>query len=181
MRRWVVGLCAAALLAAGASEPSDGQALDEYQVKAVFLFNFAQFVGWQDAAAARDEPFVIGILGDDPFEGFLDATVRGERVGGRPFAVERYRTVAEAARANILFVSRSESQRIGQIVDALRGKPVLTVSDADNFARRGGMVQFVTENRRIKLSINLEMARAANLTISSKLLRPATIVSSERG
>lgn len=163
------------------AQPSRGQAFDEYQVKAAFLFNFAQFVQWADARGARDDPFVIGVLGDDPFDGYLDATVSGESVGGRPFVVERYRNVAEAARANILFVSRSESQRIGQIVEALRGKPVLTVSDADDFAKRGGMVQFVTANKRIKLSINLDRARASNLTISSKLLRPATIVSSEQG
>lgn len=174
-------LSIAMLLVCGGAPSGSAQALNEYQVKAVFLFNFAQFVDISGAERAAGQPFVIGILGDDPFEDFLDQTVRGERIGDRPFVVRRFRSAAEAASADILFVSRSESRRLDPIIDALRARPVLTVSDADNFARSGGIVQFVTENNRIKFSINLGAARAANITISSKLLRNATIVASDRG
>jgi hypothetical protein len=62
------------------------------------------------------------------------------------------------------------------VLDSLKGRPILTVGDTDRFAGRGGMIRFVTDRNRIRLRINLEAATAANLKISSKLLRPAEIV-----
>ena len=68
----------------------------EYQVKAVFLFNFAQFVEWPAVAAADPRtPVIIGILGEDPLGAFLDETVRGERLGERSFEIRRYRQLAD--------------------------------------------------------------------------------------
>ena len=149
----------------------------EYQLKAVFLFNFVQFVDWP-AAAARDSqlPLVIGIVGEDPFGTFLDETVRGERLGARPIQVRRYRQITDIEECNILFISRSENERLPEILAALKIRPVLTVSDGNAFVNQGGMIQFVTDKNRIRLRINLEAAQAANLTISSKLLRVAEVV-----
>ena len=151
-----------------------GQRASEYQLKAVFLFNFAQFVDWQPAAAQT--PLLIGIIGDDPFGPFLDATVRGERVGERPIEIRRYRQLADIDACNILFISRSENDRVEEILKAVQTRPILTVSDGDDFAKRGGMIQFVNDKNRIRLRINLEAAQTANVTISSKLLRVAEIV-----
>lgn len=157
------------------------EAFSEYQVKAVFLFNFAQFVEWSPPPVANaGATFVIGVLGDDPFDGVLDRTVHGETIGARPFEVKHYRAASEATDCQILFVSNSEARQLPNILELLKDKAILTVSDADDFARRGGMVQFVTESNRIKLMINVEAARASNLTISSKLLRPAIIVSTRK-
>ena len=149
----------------------------EYQLKAVFLFNFAQFVEWPPSAFPNSQtPLVIGILGEDPFGPYLDETVRGEAVQAHPLAVQRSRRVEEIRNCHILFVGRQEQERLGEILDTLKGRPALTVSDADGFARRGGMIRFVTDRNRIRLRINLEAARDAQLTLSSKLLRPAQIV-----
>jgi hypothetical protein len=144
----------------------------------VFLFRFAQFVDWPPAAFADQQtPLVIGILGDDLIGSYLDETVRGELVNGHPLVVHRYRRLDDVNKScHILFISRSESDRRDQIVTAMRGSNVLTVSDIGSFAEHGGIIQFVTANNKIRLSINLEAAKAASLTISSKLLRPATIV-----
>src|SRR5258706_6597553 len=137
-----------------------GQRASEYQLKAVFLFNFSQFVDWQPAAAQT--PLLIGILGDDPFGTFLDETVRGERVGERPIEIRRYRQLADIDTCNILFISRSENDRVEEILKAVQTRPILTVSDGDDFAKRGGMIQFRTDKTRIRLRINLEAAQAAN-------------------
>jgi hypothetical protein len=155
-----------------------GQRASESQLKAVFLFNFAQFVDWQPTAAPT--PLLIGILGDDPFGTFLDETVRGERVGVRPIEIRRYRELSEIEACNILFISRSETERVGQILAALQNRPILTVSDGAEFAQRGGMIQFVNDKSRIRLRINLEAAQDANVVISSKLLRVAEIVRTPR-
>jgi hypothetical protein len=153
----------------------------EYQVKAVFLFNFAQFVEWPPSAFSETQaPLVIGVLGEDPFGAFLDETVRGEKVNNRPLLVERYHRVDEIKSCHVLFVSQSEAARLEEIVAGLKGRSILTVSDAAGFAGRGGMIRFTTENNKIRLRINVEAAKAAELTISSKLLRPAVIVATGR-
>jgi len=149
----------------------------EYQVKAVFLFNFAQFVDWpSDAFPDSATPLVIGVLGLDPFGGALDQTVRDERLGGRRFEVRRYQNVDEIKTCHILFISRSDGDRPEAILAGLKHRPILTVSDADRFAARGGMIRFVSDRNRIRLQLNLAAAEAAHLTISSKLLRVAEIV-----
>jgi len=164
-------LVPAAHLGAQAARPS------EYQVKAVFLFNFAQFVDWPpEALPDADTPLVIGVLGEDPFGGLLDQTVGGERLGGRPFQVRRYQSVDEVKACHILFISRSEGDRPEAILAGLKRRPILTVSDADAFAKHGGMIRFVTDQNRIRLQINLAAAEAGHLRISSKLLRVAEIV-----
>ncbi len=122
----------------------------------------------------------IGILGDDPFGPFLDETVRGERVGARPIQVRRYHRIADIEECNILFISRSENERVPEILSALKHRPVLTVSDGDGFASQGGIIQFFTDKNRIRIRINLDAAEAANLTISSKLLRVAEVVRTPR-
>ena len=165
------------LLAAGRGVAAQAVRTPEYQVKAVFLFNFAQFVDWPAAAfPASDTPLVIGVLGNDPFGAALDQTVRDERVGGRSFQVRRYQSVDEIKTCHILFISRSEGDRPEAILAGLKHRPILTVSDADGFAQRGGMIRFVTDRNRIRLQLNLAATEAAHLTISSKLLRVAEII-----
>ncbi len=149
----------------------------EYQLKAVFLFNFVQFVDWPPSATQDSQPsLLIGILGDDPFGTFLDEIVRGERLGARSIQVRRYRRIADIEECNILFISRSENERVAEILSAVKNRPVLTVSDGDGFASQGGIIQFFTDKNRIRIRINLDAAQAANLTISSKLLRVAEVV-----
>lgn len=143
----------------------------EYQVKAVFLFNFAQFVEWPPGEGSA--PLVIGVLGQDPFGGYLDQTVRGERVNGRPLIVQRYHRVEDIRSCHVLFISRSESDRLDQIISSLKYRRILTVCDSTS--GRGVIIRLVTEQNKVKLRINVEAAKAANLTISSKLLRLAQL------
>jgi hypothetical protein len=171
-------LVAALLLAPalGAAAPS------EYQVKAVFLFNFSRFVEWPASAfASADAPFVVGVFGHDPFGADLDEVVKGETVGGRPLVVRRVNSAAEAAACQILFIDQSEDKRLNELLSALDHRSTLTVSDLPGAAKRGVMIRLVTEKGRIKLRINVESARAAELTISSNLLRSAEIVTAGKG
>lgn len=177
--------CAIALAAttgpAPAQAPARASTAPEYQVKAVFLFNFAQFVEWP-ATAFLDSaaPLTICVLGEDPFGSYLDETVQGESVQAHPLAVRRHHRVTETTGCHIVFVGRQDQTTLREILDTLRSRPVLTVSDADEFAERGGMIRFMTDKNRIRLQINLGAARAADLTLSSKLLRPAQIVRTDK-
>lgn len=160
----------------GAESPS------EYQVKAVFVFNFSRFVEWPPQSfRSPNQPFAICILGDDPFGTKLDEAVRGEEVNQHPLLVRRLRNVREADECQILYIDQSEQGELQQILSALDHRSTLTVSELKDAAERGGMIQFLSENNRIRLRINVESARAAGLTISSKLLRPADIVATRAG
>ena len=153
----------------------------EVQIIAVFLFNFAQYVNWPAAAFGdAGAPMVLGVLGDDPLGVSLDEAVRGEMVNNRPLVVQRFRRVEDIQVCHILFLSRPGAGALEQILGALKGRSILTVGDADEFVERGGVIRFVTENNKVRLRINLEAAKAAHLTISSKLLRSAEIVATER-
>ena len=161
---------------ARAAEPSR-----EYQLKAVFLFNFAQFAEWPpESFADKDAPLVIGILGADPFGNFLTEMVRDEVVRGRRLVVERYQKLEEIKTCHILFISQSKAGELDQILEALKAKPVLTVSDIANSALRGVMIRFITEQNKIRFRINVEAVKASNLSLSSKLLRSAEIVTTEK-
>lgn len=173
--RWLAALLL--LLLPGPEAPAQTAPSREYQIKAVFLFNFAQFVEWPPRAFPDAQaPLVIGVLGEDPFGAFLDETVRGEKMDNRPLVVRRYRRAEDIENCHVLFISRSESGRLEPIIAHLKNRSVLTVCDTEGFAKRGVMIRFLTENNKIRLRINLDAAKAAGLAISSKLLRPAEII-----
>lgn len=149
----------------------------EYTVKAVFLFNFTQFVNWPPSSFSHQRaPFIIGIYGGDPFGTELDETVAGEQVNGHPVVVQRLNNINEARRCHILFINQREARNVVDILAQLGNESVLTVSDFPGFARSGGMVNFMNVSNKIKLQINPAAAKSADLAISSKLLRLADIV-----
>jgi len=166
-------LCALIVLGLG-SLPAKAQVSREYQLKAVFLYNFAQFTDWPESAFADEKsPIVIGVLGSDPFGQALNDTIRDEKVRGRPLVVEHYRRADDIKMCHILFVSQSETRHLDEIVKSLKGKPILTVADADGASSLGAVIRFAVENNKVHFRINQEAARSANLTLSSRLLRVA--------
>jgi len=149
----------------------------EYQIKAVFLYNFVQFVEWPASVFAEPElPFVIGVLGDNPFGDALHEVVSGETVGARSIEVRYYERIADIDTCHILFISQSEVGHLSTILTALGKRPILTVGDTAEFARRGGMIRFIKEQNRIRLRINIQATKDAGLVVSSKLLRAADLV-----
>jgi hypothetical protein len=154
--------------------PAMAQKVSEYQVKAAYLFNFSKFLEWPRAAFSdQHEPFIIGILGKDPFGSYLDETITGETIMGHPMTVQRYRNIEEIKQCHILFINLPG--KTAEAIAALKGKNILTVGDDPDFSANGGMIRFYPENETIRLIINPGAAKDANLTISSKLLRIAKI------
>ena len=148
----------------------------EYQLKAVFLYNFAQFTEWPaNAFTDTNSSIVIGIVGVDFFGGVLEQTIRGETVSGHPLTVQHFSRADDIKTCHLLFVPQSENRHVDEILNAVKNKPVLTVSDVDNPATSGAMIRFVIENNKVHFRVNAEAAHAANITLSSKLLRVAEV------
>lgn len=146
----------------------------EHRVKAVFLYNFAQFVEWPDSAfTGPKEPLVVGILGDDPFQDFLDDVVKGESVKGHPIVVKRFKRLEDIKECHVLFIGANEAARLDGQVGELKARRILTVGESQDFIDHGGMVCFVNEGGKVRLKINLGAVQGADLNVSSKLLRLA--------
>jgi hypothetical protein len=162
-------LCAGALAsvcAAGDKPPS------EYEVKAACLYNFAKFVEWpKDRFAEPDTPIVIGVYGVDPFGRILDDTVKGRTVNERPIVVKRIDRLGDLGKSHILFVSRSENQRLVQLLGKRAIEGVLTVGESDEFIRRGGVINFKIKEGKVRFQVNQQAAERAGLKISSQMLR----------
>jgi hypothetical protein len=164
-------LCAELVMAGGAPGAS------EAQLKAVFVLNFAKYVIWPEAAfPSATAPITIGIMGTDPFEEHLQNTVQGKSVHGRPFVIKHLADDSPLSGCQILFISHSEADRMGGILDRAGALPILTVGEDEMFARHGGIINFVLKNGNVRLEIDLASARRAGLTISSQLLAVADVV-----
>lgn len=148
----------------------------EYQVKAAFLYNFTRFIDWPTTAfRSPTSPFVIGIIGDDPFGGYITEIVKGEKVGNHPIIIQRYHNTRDIINCHMLFVNPPATARVKDIVTLIGRRSILTVSDMENFTAYGGMVNFYKENNKIRFEVNVASSRSAHLEISSKLLTVARI------
>ena len=172
-------LAAAALLAlAGAtSAPAQGSPSIEYQVKAAFLFNFAKFVDWPPNSFPDEKtPIAVCIFRYDPFGSALDDIIRGKNIDNRPFVKRRIDEIGELKACQIVFVSAREDKLLPDILNNLKGASALVVGEGENFAERGGEIQFYLENNRMRFTVNVDAVQRARLSISSKLLTLAKIV-----
>ncbi|MCC8426511.1 YfiR family protein [Mucilaginibacter sp. UR6-11] len=147
----------------------------EYQVKAAFIFNFTKFVNWPSSVfKSADAPFIIGIIGDDPFGPYLDELVKGEKIGTHKIIVVRYTDVNDATNCHMLFINANPV--IQQNVLALtNNQKILTVSDSASLGTRGSNISFFKQNNKVKIEININATKNSKLEISSKLLSIAKL------
>jgi hypothetical protein len=145
------------------------------QLKAAFLYNFAKFVEWPPAAFGEtNSPIVIGILGEDPIRGDLERAILGKTINNRPLEIKPFRSASDATNCHLLYIGASEQAHLKQIIESLRGASVLTVSEADDFLQKGGMINFIVEKGKYRFQIKEDAAKSVNLKISSKLLSLAS-------
>ena len=146
--------------------------LDEYQVKAAFLFNFAKFVEWPAAAFKNAaEPISICVFGGNPFGSLLEDAVKGKTVGGRGFVVREVSNSQQTANCHVLFVNASGRKRVPTraLLIGLKTGNILTVGESDDFIANGGVINFKLKDARVRIEIDAEAAEQANFRISSKL------------
>ena len=172
LSRLLPGISAAFLLYAGAQ----GQTLEEYQVKAAFLYNFAKFVNWPPQTfRSPDEPITICVAGEDPFGGVLRDTIKGREAAGRTLVVKNVSSAGHLAGCQILFISNSEGKRFS-LLSRIKQCGVLTVGETAGFAAAGGVINFKLKDGRVRFEINVDEAQQRELRISSKLLTLAEVV-----
>jgi hypothetical protein len=168
---WTIGLV---LLGAITPRGAADTPSREYQLKAAFIYNFAQFVEWPDKAFDKpNSPIVITVLGDNPFGNVLDQVTKGKQIRGREIVVHYVKDPAAVGQTHLLFIGAPHNQNPGQILRGLTG--VLTIADTDGFMGAGGMIRFFSEENKLRFEINTKATDKANIKISAKLLQLAKL------
>lgn len=174
-------LLAIPLVAPSQGQTVQGQTVDEYQVKAAFIYNFAKFVQWPpEAFKAANNPIQVCLLGPDPFGGELQKVIRGKSIDGRSLDVRQVSEPQDISNCQILFVSSSETKRFHSLCGKLSPEGILTIGEAPGFASNGGIINFKLDGGHVRFEINIGAAEHAELHISSKLLSLADIVKPEK-
>lgn len=165
------------------SAPGQGNESSEYQVKAAFLYHFSQFVDWPDGTFKDgSSPLVYCTIGEDPFHGALDASISGKAIGARPLQVTHFQQPQEFRGCQIVFIGAGDKKLAARVLTSLKGTPVLTVGESQNFVQDGGMIGFLLEENKIRFEINLDAAEHAKLKLSSRLLALAKrVIGGQRG
>jgi hypothetical protein len=154
---------------------------DEYEVKAAFLLNFARLVEWPDPARpAPQQPVVVSVLGSAEVEQAISRGVGDSVVGDHPVVVKRISGAEEIGGSHILFVTREHAEAAAALAETARRHAALAVGESEGFASQGGVINFFTEDRKLRFEINPDAAKSAGLKISSRLLRLAVLVRPER-
>jgi hypothetical protein len=153
------------------------EVVDERQVKAAFLYNFAKFVEWpSDILPDASGEMVLCLLGDGSLGEPLESTVAGKTVRNHRLVVRNVYNADEARQCHVLFLTSADPVAWRGILGSLEGAPVLTVGDGETFARRGGIIAFKMEGNKVRFAINADAASRARLQISSQLLKLAAFV-----
>ena len=148
--------------------------VQEYALKAAFLFKFGLYVEWPNSAfSSPTSPVNLCVDAQDPFGESLDKAVAGERINGRNVVIRRLKTVGRDSGCHILYIGGSDVQRGAQIIEAVRGSSVLTVSDTGGSGSSVGIIDFVISDNRVRFNIDDEAAAQNRLVISSELIRLA--------
>jgi uncharacterized protein DUF4154 len=167
LRHLVSLMLAALLLSLPAAAGAD---VSDTAVKAAFLPRFARYVSWPASAMPRgSDPFVLCVIGDDPFGASLDQAARSQSVDGRRIVVRRLESATGADGCQIAFVDGNRNQPTGQLLAGLGHRPVLTVTDSANGGQRG-LVHFTVASGRVRFFIDQAGATQRGLTVSSRLL-----------
>ena len=181
-RSGAAALCLLALASPAISARAE-TAQSEYAVKAAFLYKLAAFVEWPPSAADGTEPSLkLCVLGTNPFGDTLEQMTAGQRIGGLPIAVRRVDTVERAAGCQVVYIASANAPSVSRTLQAVRGKPVLTVTDASLEDSARGIVHFVLKDSRVRFEIDPEAAARNGVVLSSKLIslampsRPRTFV-----
>lgn len=152
----------------------------EYDVEAAYLCQIPKFAQWPVTASTTGKTFPICIIGPNPFGRALEEDAQGEQIQGLRLEIRTVASAREAGDCRILFMGSTAMDGVAGILAALRGAPILTVSDMPDFTSRGGIIQFVLIDSRVRFRINLDNAERAGITLSSQLLKVAASIERER-
>lgn len=181
--RWARHLLACAILAmpvtfaarADASQPPAAESGDPVlRVKAAYLYKFAGYVEWPpEVFASENSPIVIGVIGNDDLEEILSRMIVGKTANGRPLATRRLEAHSPLQGVHMLFVGAMDTRTLQAIGDAVRGKPVLVVSDGEQERMLDSMISFDLIDQHLRFDVALKPVASSGLELRALMLTAA--------
>jgi hypothetical protein len=168
------------LLVAMSNGSVAAQSVSGTTLKAAFLYNFAKFADWPADVLAPGQRLSLCVLGDNAVADALEQTIKGHSTESHELTVQVVGADWPIRSCHLLYVGGLDMKGAIQLVEALKGASVFTVSDCDRFAELGGVAQLILEKDRMRFAINVAAAQRARLQLSSRLLSLAKIVKDER-
>jgi len=149
--------------------------ISEYEVKAVFLERFTRFIEWPEESEINDtiKPFVISVIGKNPFEGILEETYSTQKIMDKPVTIRFISKIEQIEDTDILFITESKGKQLLKIISYTKNKPILTVGDTKGFAKKGVIINFYLRNDNVRFEINKSAARESGSLVSSLLFNLA--------
>ena len=177
LKYYIIAVQLAMLLLIAVSAASEAQ-IEEYTLKAVYIEKFTRFIEWPKESGIDDtsKPFVIGVIGETPFEPVLKKSFSTRKIREKNAVVRRVSSLDEIAGCHLLFISNISKERLQKLLSSIKGKPILTVSDVEGFAMSGVLINFYVLKDKLRFEINESAVRESGLTFSYKLMQIAKIV-----
>lgn len=145
------------------------------RVKVAFIRNFTHYVVWPDNPVDLNTPWRIGILGKDPLGEVMTNLLKGRTERDRTFEVYQADSLTALPPCQIIYITYRDATLRRATLTVLQRQPVLTIGDASTFLQEGGIIRFEV-GERMRMSINLDQARAVSLTIPTQMLEVSTEV-----
>lgn len=166
------------LILGGGGPLIKAQVTDVHRVKAAFIYQFTKYIEWPDqySVGVEQEAFLIEVVGDSPIFESLQELAKVKRVKDDPIKVVFVENISDLEPANFVIVNSSDESVLRRIREKLSGTGSVIISHADGFASKGAMINFFSEEGRLRFEINRGLVSEANLKFSSQLLKLARLV-----
>lgn len=149
---------------------------EEYKLKAAFIYNFTMYIEWTPPMSENE--FIIGVIDSSPINKHLEDIANSEKVNGKKIVVRRYNTLEDIGFCHILFIPQSCSLSLNDIIDDPDLKRTLTISEKEEYAKKGTAINFIEVDSKLKFEVNMNKLKSAGIKASSQLLKLAIIINS---
>lgn len=157
-----------------AATPMQAKAKPDYEVIAGFLKAFAVFSRWPKDASPNDgENFTIGTFEKNDVITFFSKSTEGKTIKGKKIKVVFLEDYEEIKQCHLLYIPKTSSKKLGEILETAKGEPILTIADEKGYEKKGVMICIFKVERNLKFNVNLKAAQDSGLLLSSKLLKLA--------
>lgn len=155
---------------------ANAQDYSDYKVKAIFIEKFTNYIKWPENLINDNTivPVIICVYGESNFYDILNDTYRNKEILGRQVIIKQIFKIENLPdNCQILFVPKCGFKKLHEILRITRNKPILTISDTENYAATGILINFIMIDNKIQFEINKSAVINSGLEFDFRLIKIA--------
>ena len=169
----IFSICVAALLTLVSFSVDDSDV--NAKVKSLFLYQISKYVMWPEEMTPKD--FKIAVYGDYPeLISELQKMAAEKKRGDQSYSVENFKKVSDVKDCYMLYFAHGAEGDISKVMEKIKGRNVLVVTDNDGMIRKGACINFFYEENKQRFEISNENIKGQGLKISAKLSSMARVI-----